>query len=589
MTCSDHAAQTPPSAVLRDDTRETFLLFRSPREVLQTYRMSEVLPLLERAEAAVEQQGLFAVGFLSYEAAPAFDPALRVHPTRGPLPLAFFALHNPPELCAELAPLSPMGPHLPWQPTIDFSSYRHAVERIRHHIAQGDTYQVNYTFPMETPFHGLAWDLFRQLLPAQRAPWAAYLDLGQHALCSLSPELFFHLSRGILTCRPMKGTSPRGRWLEEDNVLAQKLAASEKNRAENVMIVDMLRNDMGHVADLGSVVVRDLCVVERYPTLLQMTSTVTCRTRESRTEILRALFPCASITGAPKVHTMRLLAELETCPRGIYTGAIGYLAPGGHAQFNVAIRTVHVDRQQGLARYSVGSAILWDSDPADEYNECLLKAQMLRKDQDFELLETLRWTPDAGYLLLDEHMQRLSDSATYFVFPLRRLDVLQKLEETATQLAQVPHRVRLRLSQNGLCSVEASCLPTSAQPEPVRLRLAPEPVDRQDVFLYHKTTRRQLYEAAKRACPDCDDVLLWNDRGEVTETCTGNVALALERDGHLVTPPVECGLLRGTYRSWLMTQGRLQEGVVRLEECVLPHRLYVMNSVHGLRQAVLFP
>jgi para-aminobenzoate synthetase/4-amino-4-deoxychorismate lyase len=352
------------------------------------------------------------------------------------------------------------------------------------------------------------------------------------------------------------------------------------------MIVDMIRNDMGRVADIGSVQVPSLFDVERYPTLWQMTSTVAATTDASLTDIMIALFPCASITGAPKPRTMRIIRQLETTPRRIYTGCIGFVTPDRKAQFNVAIRTVLIDKETGQAEYGVGGGIVWDSRTGDEYIECQVKARVLTANHaDFSLLETMLWTPDEGYLLLPYHLRRLRDSAAYFGIPVEMEKIEEKLCDGSASYAREPHRVRLLVAQDGRISCRAIPLSRSPSPHPVRLRLATTPVDSADPFLYHKTTHRRVYDAARAACPDCDDVLLWNERGEVTEACIANVVVQL--DGELLTPPVQCGLLPGTFRAYLLDRGKVREEIITVETLEQCTRMYVVNSVRKWREALL--
>lgn len=579
-------AHPVPQVVLQDGDRRRWLAFRAPETVLCAHAAGEVLEALRVAQQAVEAGGMHAAGFLAYEAAPAFDRALRTMQPRQGLPLLWLGLFPPPEVLATLPEARASCELGVWQPAVQRDSYRQTIASIKGQIARGNTYQVNFTFPLVAGFSGDPWGLFVRLAGSQQARYAAYVDTGRHVVCSASPELFFHLAGGVLTSRPMKGTAPRGLTLADDEAQRAWLRSSEKNRSENVMIVDMIRNDMGRIAETGSVHVPRLFEVERYPTVLQMTSTVVSRTAASPSQVLGALFPCASITGAPKVSTMGIIAGLEPAPRGVYTGAIGYLAPGSRAQFNVAIRTVLVDRQNGQATYGVGSGVVWDSDADEEYDECLLKARVLSaRPADFDLLETILWTPEDGYFLLDRHLRRLAESAEYFgvAVDLPRID--HELSDLAGALPAHAHRVRLLVDQEGVARIEAQPLHPTPGPLPLRIGLAPGPIDRGDVFLYHKTTRRDVYEAARLARPDCDDVLLWNEQGEIAETCVANVAVRL--GGELVTPPVACGLLAGTLRSHLLAQGRLREQVITVKD--LPHcdGIYVLNSVRGMRPATL--
>jgi para-aminobenzoate synthetase/4-amino-4-deoxychorismate lyase len=591
--------------ILHEPRTARWLHFREPRAVIEARTLPEVMPALRRLEAAA-RAGAWAAGFIAYEAAPAFDPALTTH-APADFPLMWFGLYDVPNLTPQPPSLHGKGewatPLLSpqrgekgpgdeggfalgeWAPTVTEAEYAQAVGCIKDYIARGLTYQVNYTFRLRAPFSGEPRALFARLAGAARAPYAAFVEAGRFALCSASPELFFTREGNILTSKPMKGTAARGRTLIEDEARAEWLRGSEKNRAENVMIVDMIRNDIGRVAEVGSMRVPSLFEVERYPTVWQMTSTVTGATRRSLTETLAALFPCASITGAPKRSTMRLIRQLEATPRRAYTGAIGYLSPDGGAQFNVAIRTVLVDRERGEAEYGVGSGIVWESDAADEWAECAIKARVLREARpDFALLESLRWEPGSGYWLLDRHMQRLRDSATYFQFELSVAEVRARLHAFASTLPAVAHKVRLTVRREGDLRCEATPLPESAA-APVGLAVAPTPVPSADVFLFHKTTQRAVYDSARAAHPSAGDVVLWNERGEVTETCSANLAVRVA--GAWLTPPVSCGLLAGTYRAELLALGKLTERTITLEELRLAEGLAILNSVRGWRRAIL--
>lgn len=573
--------------ILQDASSRQWLQFTDARHVIEARRPEEVLPALQAIEQRLERESLHAAGFLSYEAAPAFDPAFRTRPP-GDFPLLWFGLFPPPR-AVEIDSLPEAGYSLgDWHPSVAWPAYEAAIARIKDYIARGETYQVNYTLRLRTSFEGDALSFFRDLAGAQPAATGAFVDTGRFAICSASPELFFRLDGERILARPMKGTAARGRTLAEDREQAAWLQASEKNRAENVMIVDMLRNDLGRIAAIGSVQAPRLFEVERYPTLWQMTSTVSASTNASLTRILAALFPCASITGAPKVRTMGIIAELEPEPRRVYTGCIGFIAPGRVAQFNVAIRTVLVDRQAGQAEYGLGGGVVWDSSARDEYAECQTKARLLtHRPHDFSLLEALLWTPQEGFFLLSHHFKRLSESAGYFGFPLDAALLQAQLDELAASLPPEPHKVRLALARDGRTSLEADALAAIPKPEPARLRLAAAPVDSSDVFLYHKTTHRRAYEAALAGCGDCDDVLLWNERGEVTETDTANVVVEL--DGQMVTPPLSSGLLPGVFRSWLLEEGQVRERVVKVSEAGKCDRIFLVNSIRKWREAVLIP
>jgi para-aminobenzoate synthetase/4-amino-4-deoxychorismate lyase len=571
--------------VLRDASSGRWLRFREPEEVIEIHDLADVVPGLRRMEALVRGRGWWAAGFLAYEAAPAFDRALRVR-SPGDFPLLWFGLYPRVEEVEAPRPEHDAWIALDWKISADRWEHAAAIARIKDRIARGDTYQVNHTVRLRAPFEGDAWDLFRALSADARAGCAAYVDAGRFAIASVSPELFF-LRRGEeVLARPMKGTAPRGRFPAEDIARAEELRTSEKDRAENIMIVDMIRNDLGRVAETGSVSVPRLFEVERYPTVWQMTSTVTARCRAPLTDLLAATFPCASITGAPKPRTMEIIAELEDGPRRIYTGSIGLVTPSGDAQLNVAIRTVLVDREAGVAEYGVGGGIVWDSDPAAEYAECLEKARVLtERPARFDLLETILWEPGDGPFLLEHHLQRLSESADHFDFSIDIGRVRQRLQALGRTLPPRPHRVRLTCSRAGEIAAEAAPMEEDRTGRPLHLAIARDPVRSADRLLFHKTTCRRTYDEALAARPGADDVILWNERGEMTETTIGNIVA--RRAGRFITPPVECGLLPGTFRRWLIERGEIEEGILRVEDLRRCEALYRINSVRRWQEAVI--
>ena len=572
------------ACLIQDSDTGGWWRFEGARDVVIVTRLEEVLPALQQVEQRVEREHLWAAGFITYEAGPAFDPAIRAR-SPGAMPLLWIGLYPEPRRVA--LPAGPADSELPryaWTPSVGRDEYDRAVARIRALIAAGDTYQVNYTLRLRAPAVEEPHALFRRMVTANRPRHGAYLDCGRFAVCSASPELFFLRANGVLVSRPMKGTAARGLWPAQDQANGAALAASAKNRAENTMIVDVVRNDFGRVAEIGSVQAAPLFELERYPTVWQMTSTVAARSRATVSEILQALFPPASVTGAPKVRAAEIIAGLEPTPRGVYTGCIGYLAPGGRAQFNVAIRTATVDREAGSVEYGVGGGVVWDSTSQSEYEECLLKARIVTgAPPRFALLETLLWEPGSGWFLLDAHLQRLAESADYFDVRVDIAAVRARLDALARTFAAAPQRARLVVARDGGISCNAA--PLTEPGARVRLRLAPAPIDPGDPFLYHKTTRRQVYEQAKAARPDCDDVVLWNDRGEATETTIAN--LVVERDGRRITPPVECGLLPGVFRDYLLARRDIAQARVTLDELRRAPRLWTINSVRKWREAEL--
>lgn len=585
--------------VLRDG--DAWLHFTNPQRIISADQLHDVLPALREIEDAVNN-GFHAAGFISYESAPAFDEAHLTHSSSG-FPLLWFGLYPQPRLISLPQPASPK-PALIWYPTVSRATYNSAIEQIKNQIADGRTYQVNYTMRLQTDFNDDAWNFFLHLAQSQNNH-AAYIDTGRFVICSASPELFFQLNGETLTCRPMKGTTRRGRTTLEDVEQAEWLKESEKNRAENVMIVDMIRNDLGRTAKTGSVHVPELFAAEKYPTLWQMTSTVQAKTDVPLTKIFSALFPCASITGAPKVNTMRIISELETTPRKIYTGSIGYIAPNRKAKFNIAIRTALIDRETRAAEYGVGGGIVWDSESSDEYEEALLKARVLTDSPpQFSLLETLLWTPEEGFFLREKHIARLLDSAEYFGFsmprrggvppPLLANEIIESYLKDISSQFNSPQRVRLLLDKNGNLSHEAKPFqaptfepPSSAAGTPplasMKISLANQPVNSNNVFLFHKTTHRAVYENAKKDFPEYDDILLFNERDELTEFTIGN--LVVEMDGKFYTPPISCGLLAGTFREYLIETGQVEERIIRVDEIEKCEKIFFINSVRKWQRA----
>jgi len=572
------------SALIRDPVTGGWMRFRRPVEVVSALAIDGVLPGLARINEAVERRGLVAVGLIAYEAAPAFDCAFQVHPPVNELPLLNFGLFEKPteesdSLFEDLGSFS-VGK---WSASQSEEDYRRSVGRVRDHIALGDTYQVNYTFRLRAPFEGDPRALFLDLVRSQPSSFAAYLDIGGRAVCSASPELFFRLDGDKLVCRPMKGTQRRGWDPESDREFESRLAASSKDRAENAMIVDMVRNDIGRVAEVGSVEVTSSFDIERHPTVFQMTSTVEAKTAAPVSEVIAALFPFASVTGAPKVRTMELINELESDPRGVYTGAIGVIGPGRQARFSVAIRTAVVDREAGSVEYGVGSGVVWDSDADDEYRECVLKARVLSENApDFEVLETILWDPETGFSLLDRHLDRMAGAAEYFCRPFNRRLVAADLQRRAADFVDRQQRVRLLLAADGSHQIESTTIAIDSKPAPVRLGLAAAPIAGENPYLHFKTTHREVYETARRSRPECDDVLLWNEQGEATESTIANLVARI--DGELVTPPVKSGLLAGTFRAELIERGEITERVITVDEIPNAEALYLINSVQGWRE-----
>jgi para-aminobenzoate synthetase/4-amino-4-deoxychorismate lyase len=558
--------------------------FREPIEQRAAYALDEVIPLLRRAEAAASE-GMWVALALSYEAAPAFDPALKVRPS-SEFPLAWMGVFK--ERSSTDFNSIPARPFLisEWAPQIDKRQYRQAIHSIRDYIESGDTYQVNFTFPLRGSVVGDSFSCFRAIAQSQGAAYSAYLDIGSHQILSFSPELFVERRGNKLITRPMKGTLARGRWLEEDGRRALQLQASVKNRAENVMIVDLMRSDLGKVAATGSVEVPELFAVERISRVLQMTSSVTAvqRPEVGIIDVLRALFPCGSVTGAPKARSMAIIKELEDHPRGIYTGAIGMLCPNGDAIFSVPIRTLAVDSRNGAATFGVGGAVTWDSTTDGEYDECSLKARFLTHPwPEFELLETIALN-DGEYALLDRHLARARDSARYFGFRWNEAAVLRALDDVRQSQPLGRWRIRLIVGRNGRVQTESFPL-GEPRTTPVAVKFASRAIDDRDPLVFHKTTARSRYDVELERCHPCDDVILWNSRGEVTESTVANIVVFSE--GKPWTPPREAGLLAGTLRGELISKGQLFERAIAKEELVAAESFALINSVRGWMPAKL--
>jgi para-aminobenzoate synthetase / 4-amino-4-deoxychorismate lyase len=555
-------------------------------EVVEARTPAEVVPALVRVEAAVAA-GHHAAGFVSYEAAAGLDPALDTRSPDG-FPLLWFGIFRQRlTIAPEAAPAAPPAAPPVLKPSLDNRRHRSAVEAIKRYIAAGDTYQVNFTFPLRFRLEGDPREWHRTFCRSQEAPYGAYIDTGRFRILSASPELFFRAADGCITVRPMKGTAPRGRWWSEDETLRQALRESVKERAENLMIVDMLRNDLGKIAETGSVRVASLFDVASFPTLHQMTSTITARLREDIgiPDLFRALFPCGSVTGAPKRRTMEIITELEESPRGVYTGCIGYISPGAEMVFSVAIRTAVIDGATGEGTLGVGSGITWDSAAAAEYAECLTKARFaVTPPPDFHLIESLLFEEGTGYFLLERHLARLAASAARFGFRFDPDTFRLSLAGIASGLTGC-HKVRLLLGRTGEMRVEAAPVDLTEATHPLPVAFAACRVDSADPLLYHKTTRREFYVTELARRPDCADVIFVNERDEVTEGANHN--LVVEIDGALVTPPVASGLLPGVFREEMLATGDIRERAVTREELGRAAALWLINSVRKWRQAKL--
>ncbi|MET3682724.1 para-aminobenzoate synthetase/4-amino-4-deoxychorismate lyase [Alkalibacillus flavidus] len=551
-------------------------VFEDPVDVLQADTIHDVRDVLDRAEA-YQKQGYYVAGYVSYEAAEAFYPHLSFHELDD-VPYCTFAVFKEAK-----APVTANQPDAfvdaDFQPDTPKQAYYQRIQAIHDLIARGVTYQVNYTMRLIAELADVdTGQWYEQLRQSQRASFTAHLQFGTYDIISVSPELFFAWDGEKIDTRPMKGTIGRGLTVDHDEALKQQLASSEKDQAENVMIVDLLRNDVTQVAKTGTIRVPELFTVETYPTVHQMTSTVQAETKAGMTlrDIFAALFPCGSITGAPKQRTMAHINELETSARGVYCGAIGMLTPDRQAIFNVPIRTVVWDRDTGRAVYGVGGGVTWDSSADGEYEETVAKARVLhRKAPDFQLLETMRLS-DGDIWLEDEHVSRLRASAHYFQIEVSEATVLATLNEVKRE-SEGLYKLRLLVDQNGAVDIQKT--PISESPTTMSAVLADSAIDSHNPFLYHKTTHRDVYTSLAKHDGRAHDTLLWNEYGDVTEFTTGNVAYQLGDEWY--TPPVTDGLLPGTYRDTLVATGVLNERSLKRHEIDHINQFAYLNSVRG--------
>ncbi|HWY60304.1 MAG TPA: aminodeoxychorismate synthase component I [Rhizomicrobium sp.] len=549
-------------------------VFQAPKAVIRADTAAQVPGALAALEAA---RGAWLAGAFSYELGYALEPRLApLLPAAPGGPLILFGVYDAPSGEAPLPPgRAYAGPLIPeW----DEAAYGRRFQAVKEAIAAGDIYQANLSFRARFAFAGNPCALYEQLRSAARAPHCAFLDHDGRQIVSLSPELFFEIKGGVIRARPMKGTAKRGGG--DDRAERAALAASAKDRAENLMIVDLIRNDLGRVAVLGSVAVSDMFAVETYPALHTMVSTVTANLRPGCTiaDIVRALFPCGSVTGAPKIRAMEILRALETSPRGAYCGAIGCFAPATEkesatARFNVAIRTLTISGNSGTL--GIGGGVVQDSGLEAEYAECLLKARFFdAARRPLELIETLRWEKD--FVRLDRHLARMDASARLFGLRFDESTARDELAgAVAKEVVSQPLRVRLSLDENG--AHRAVAAPLAANPPHWSYVLSPERVDSGDLLLRHKTSSRQMYEQEAARHPG-DEVIFCNERGELTEGARSNIFV--RRGDTLLTPPVSAGLLPGILRAELLENGKCVEAI--LSEADLDGEVYLGNSLRGL-------
>lgn len=590
-----------PSARFDDLTagREQSFELLDHVSTITAHSLDQVVPAL-RTVTEASARGLWSAGYVAYEAAPAFSGDLEVRRRRlgesmPDLPLVWFATFERRQSAAPFQPRVsfPAGYTVSgWAPDITADDWHRAIAEIHDRIAAGDADQVNHTFRLRAAFSGDPWELYRDLALAQRGAHSTWLDTGRYQIASASPELFFRLGGGAITTRPMKGTIHRGRWPAEDRALAERLIASEKERTENLMIVELLGRELQGIGE--SVETNNVLKLEQYETLWTLTSEVSATVDPTTRleDVFGALFPAGSITGTPKPETMRMIADLERNPRGVYCGAVGYVPPAGSsvdAHFNVAIRTVVIDSEEGIAEYGVGGGITADSDSASEYEEARTKARLLvERRPEFDLVESMRWDPRDGFILIDRHIARLAASAAYFGYVTDTDDVRELLEKTVSAL-DVPMRISLRMNRYGAVTVEIDerlIDPFFEWPQgmrPMRLAIGEPRIDTSDVFLYHKTTSRIVYENQRDDHPFAEDVALVNRDLNVTEATTANIVVRFGDTWW--TPDVGSGCLPGVYRGALLESGRIAERTIPRGDLLGADEIALVDSVRGWRSA----
>ena len=548
--------------------------FTQPIKELKTRDLSEVADLLAQVES-YQEQGYYVVGYVSYEAAPAFEEKLAVYkaPLLGEY-LLYFTVHD--RLETSPIPLTYEEVDLPskWQEETSAENYEKAIAQIHHHLRQGDTYQVNYTVQLKQDLSDNPFAIYNRMVVEQEAGYNAYVEHDEMAVISMSPELFFEQNDRELTTRPMKGTTQRGVTNQEDLEQASWLEQDPKNRSENMMIVDLLRNDMNRISEVGSEHVERLCQVEQYSTVWQMTSTIKSQLRPDvdLVEIFRSLFPCGSITGAPKIATMEIIKNLEPQPRGVYCGTIGLLLPNGRRIFNVAIRTIQL--HQGKAVYGVGGGITWDSTWESEYREVHQKAAVLyRKQARFQLITTGKIS-QKNLLFEDQHLERLTKASRYFSYPFDPENLRQKIEEECQACdSHQDYRLRITLSKSGEMELSRQIL-SPLSPSFCKAKLCLQEADLQQAFTYFKTTHRPHLSLGEQ------EIIYHNAAGELLETSIGNIVLKIA--GKLYTPPTSLGILPGIYRQHLLETGQVEEKVLTVPDLNQAEAVYGCNAVRGL-------
>lgn len=584
-----------------DEHNHNSFLFTNPSDIIVCYKADKLNEAFDLLERSIESNKYLA-GFISFEAGFCFEEIAEKELEN--FPLLWFGVYESPIIFDHKEAVFSHSVDLQndlksftncddqsyiikdIESNIKKDEYTGDINYIREAISNGETYQVNYTFKMKFQFEGSTEKLFYDLCTKQSVSYSAFIRFGGWDILSISPELFFRKDKDKLIVKPMKGTIKRGVNNIDDINKSYELYNSAKNRAENVMIVDLLRNDIGKISRISSVKVNKLYEIEKYETLFQMTSTIESQLKHdiNWTNLIKSIFPSGSVTGAPKINTMRIIDKLEKEPRGVYTGSIGYIAPYNCGVFNVAIRTVVINKDKKCGEMGVGSGIVYDSDAETEFEECLLKANFLTsKHIDFQLIETIL-LQDGKYYLLDLHLKRLKESSEYFGF---RYDEEEIIKALGNNCSKEKYRVRLLLDRNGKITITKSKLDDISS-EPKNVTFSDIRIDPNNIFFYHKTTNRTIYDQELRKAREKGyfDILFINNRDEVTEGAISNVVIK-DKDVYY-TPPIESGLLNGVFRQYLFESNfPIAEKLLKKEDLLNAEKIYLINSVRGMIEVIL--
>lgn len=567
-------------------------IFRNPKYIIEAFSLEEVEKTMRLIQEGVSK-GYYAAGYMTYEAGFAFEDKLKrkYGGKNWRNPLIWFGMYEEKEKSLYLEPKvegSYRIDNFKFNEKID--DYIEKIHEIKGHIKQGDTYQINFTGKIDFEFEGDPFLLYSKIKRKQSAGYTAFIKNKYGSFLSFSPEMFFKKTGDIIISKPMKGTAARGKNIEDDNNIVKNLKKSEKNCAENIMIVDLIRNDIGKISEIGSVCVTKLFEVEKYETVFQMTSTIEARLKKDigYLEIFKALFPCGSITGAPKFSSMEIINQLEKSERGIYTGTIGYIEPNNDGVFNIAIRTVEInDDKKGLM--GVGSGIVWDSDAFEEYEECLLKSKFLTDNmEEINLIESL-YLYKGKYRFLERHIRRMENASDYFCFKFSKTEFKKMLEENIGKTEKNnKYKVRMSLVKDGKMILNNEIIDKKIKKQSLKIVVADKKTDSDNKYLYFKTNKRDIYNSVFSDIQKkgYDEAIFVNEKEEVTECCNNNIII--KKDGKYYTPPSECGLLKGTMiENLLEKMDSLSERIITLEELKNADKVYICNSVRGVREATI--